>query len=568
MAFSDKSCLFDGGLSNEYVSLGNVLGFEYNLPFSWSFWVKATSIPAWGSFISKSAGATTYRGYNINHDASGKVGLALYNDYAAGAGTFLSVVTAAGVLPLGQWVHVCCTYDGSNTASGVTIYINGSTPPVTVDRDTLGANTIVNASNLDMARRVDGGYIDGVMDEVAVYDKELSAAEVIWLWDGRNPRDLTDVSAPSNLVGWWRMGDDDTYPTLTDNSTNTNDGTMTNMEEGAMVSDVPGGTYTSRSLLFDGSDDYVYVGNAIGWDRDEARSYSFWYKTTMTSIGIIISKHGSGDPEGWSIVANSNGKVLIEMTKVFPNRVGVESFATHNDGNWHHVVITWSGATGTASDCKMYFDSVEDTSLNVYSDTLNGSIANSHNFELGDREVDQGTYPFDGNLDEVAIYDKELSQAEVTAIFNAGVPNDLGLLSSGSDLISWWRMGDGDLYPVILDVVGPNEGLMVNMDEGDIVVDAPSPDDLEYLDPDLFPQTRNPENQITGVKAFEALTTYYRMRGIDITCPLVQQPAYVYWTVEAEPDYTAAQLSAGALPCGTDPLTDVADINIAGFWEA
>jgi hypothetical protein len=61
-------------------------------------------------------------------------------------------------------------------------------------------------------------------------------------------------------------------------------------------------------------------------------------------------------------------------------------------------------------------------------------------------------------------------------------------------------------------------------------------------------------------------TTRYRMRGIDTTCAVGLQPAYVYWTVEDEPDWSAAQLSPGDLPCGTDPATDVDSIVIAASW--
>lgn len=61
-------------------------------------------------------------------------------------------------------------------------------------------------------------------------------------------------------------------------------------------------------------------------------------------------------------------------------------------------------------------------------------------------------------------------------------------------------------------------------------------------------------------------TVYYRMRGIDTTCPPAQQPAYVYWTVENDPDFTAAHLDPLDLPCGSDPLTDVVDIQIAASW--
>jgi hypothetical protein len=61
-------------------------------------------------------------------------------------------------------------------------------------------------------------------------------------------------------------------------------------------------------------------------------------------------------------------------------------------------------------------------------------------------------------------------------------------------------------------------------------------------------------------------TLWYRMRGIDTTCPPAQQPAYVFWTVMNTPDWDASELSAGDLICGTDPSTDVDDIQIAGEW--
>ena len=62
-------------------------------------------------------------------------------------------------------------------------------------------------------------------------------------------------------------------------------------------------------------------------------------------------------------------------------------------------------------------------------------------------------------------------------------------------------------------------------------------------------------------------TRYFRMRGIDQTCPVGQQPAYVYWTVEGVPDPIASQLTAMDLPCGTDPSTDVIDIHVAFAWR-
>jgi len=60
--------------------------------------------------------------------------------------------------------------------------------------------------------------------------------------------------------------------------------------------------------------------------------------------------------------------------------------------------------------------------------------------------------------------------------------------------------------------------------------------------------------------------TCFKMRGIDQTCPSRQQPAYVYWVVEGEPDPHASELDPADLPCGVDPATDVVDIQVAQRW--
>ena len=90
-----------------------------------------------------------------------------------------------------------------------------------------------------LARQVLESYYNGSMDEVSVWNKELTSGEVSEAYNSGSPTNLASHSATANLVGWWRMGDGDTFPTLTDNSTNSNDGTMTQMESGDIQSDSP-----------------------------------------------------------------------------------------------------------------------------------------------------------------------------------------------------------------------------------------------------------------------------------------------------------------------------------------
>ena len=85
----------------------------------------------------------------------------------------------------------------------------------------------------------------GNVDDVAFFNTVLDADAVTAMYNGGDPTDLRvdagNYDNSSNLTGYWWMGDEDTYPTIQDRSTNSNDGTMTNMTSGDIETDVPGG---------------------------------------------------------------------------------------------------------------------------------------------------------------------------------------------------------------------------------------------------------------------------------------------------------------------------------------
>ena len=76
----------------------------------------------------------------------------------------------------------------------------------------------------------------GLLDEISYWSKALSAEEIVSIYNGGKPNNLEGLSG---LVGWWRDGDSATYPTIPDDSTNSNTGTMTNMVAGDINPDVP-----------------------------------------------------------------------------------------------------------------------------------------------------------------------------------------------------------------------------------------------------------------------------------------------------------------------------------------
>jgi len=74
------------------------------------------------------------------------------------------------------------TYDGSSSASGVAIYIDGVLSPVTITRDNL-VGSILNDIPLTIGNNNPSAsfFFTGEMDDVRVFDFELTASEIAGL---------------------------------------------------------------------------------------------------------------------------------------------------------------------------------------------------------------------------------------------------------------------------------------------------------------------------------------------------------------------------------------------------
>ena len=93
-------------------------------------------------------------------------------------------------MPLNQWVQVTITYDGSSRASGLALYVNGCRAPTEVIRDQLTRNITGGGNDhLTVGQRFrDRGFKNGLVDEIKVFDRALTAVEVAQLHDGKRCR--------------------------------------------------------------------------------------------------------------------------------------------------------------------------------------------------------------------------------------------------------------------------------------------------------------------------------------------------------------------------------------------
>lgn len=99
-------------------------------------------------------------------------------------------VRATEPVPVGEWVHVAVTYDGSSRAEGARIYVDGRAVELQVVRDSLDRKIVGGAEgHLTIGERFrDRGFRGGAVDDLAVFNRVLAPLEVL-LWADPGRRD-------------------------------------------------------------------------------------------------------------------------------------------------------------------------------------------------------------------------------------------------------------------------------------------------------------------------------------------------------------------------------------------
>ncbi|MFM1801134.1 MAG: hypothetical protein RJA81_486, partial [Planctomycetota bacterium] len=159
--------------------------FNRTSPFSIGLWVnqgryKPRSIVV---HASRAAEDSAFRGYSLVLDD----GVPVVSLIHFWPGNAISI-RGKRKLPLDQWTQLTMTYDGSSHAEGLRLYVNGVEEPMTVIRDHLtrdithrGAWGDSDNGNVWLslgARFRDVGFQDGKIDDLEVFNRELSSLEV------------------------------------------------------------------------------------------------------------------------------------------------------------------------------------------------------------------------------------------------------------------------------------------------------------------------------------------------------------------------------------------------------
>ena len=306
------------------------------------------------------------------------------------------------IYPINNWYYVMATKNGTNEK----IYVNGSLVKTT----SYGADDSVGNKSGAIGRAGDNtSYLSGKIDQVRIYDYARTPAQIAWDYNKGKP------------VAHWRF-DEGQGTTLYDESDNNNDGALELGSLGQTSAGsvkVSGATawYNGRegkqnySLNFDGSDDYVSVGNPSSLQIIGNMSISLWFKTDgsfSTQKGLVVKDSYP--------VAQRSYFFLVQPTSIAfaIHRSNVQYMAQTNneydDSQWHHIA-----AVNNGTDLIIYVDGVDDTTGGT---GKGGAIDNSNaSITIGKW---RSTEIFDGQIDEVKIFNYALSPLQIKTEYNLG----------------------------------------------------------------------------------------------------------------------------------------------------
>ena len=249
---------------------------------------------------------------------------------------------------------------------------------------------------------------------------------------------LPSYLPPNGLVAWYPFNGN-----ANDESGNGNDGVV----NGATLA-VDRFGLTHKAYQFDGIDDFIEVPV----QQQSISSYAImcWFKFPTSPISgdykALVQASGGYPNSQYSLSlqmsanplfpnqADNKISVSINGPGVFNGRI---SNSTYNDDVWHCLVGVWDapdGAQTSSSFVKMYLDGAlinESTTAVDYGSVLT-PVSGYGNTLIGMMNHLIGGRYYQGGIDDIAIYNRALSAAEVTALYTATPTNTGGGATSTS----------------------------------------------------------------------------------------------------------------------------------------
>jgi hypothetical protein len=325
-----------------------------------------------------------------NSTTSVVVGVNVNNDIAPPSVS----VTAPATSPVSGTISVAATANDNVAVVGVQFLLNG----VSLGAEDLTAPYSVSWNTTSVAN---GTYDITARARDAAGNSSTSAATAFTVFN-------------NNLVAAFGFNEN-TGTIANDNSGNNNTATLANGPTWSAS-----GKY-GAAILFDGTNDLVNINDANSLDLTNGMTIEAWINpNNLTGYKTVICKENGSTNLSYALSANNSTSGTSNQRPDTRIRIGTTtSTATGTTklvlNTWTHIASTYDGAV-----LRFYVNGTQVSTANV-----TGNMVTTTNMLRIGGSTALGTQYFAGLIDEVRIYNKALTQAQIQADMNTPVAPDV-----------------------------------------------------------------------------------------------------------------------------------------------
>ncbi len=375
--------------------------------FSVSYWIRTGTSADNRNLIRKGAGAGTSE-FRVGLNSG--VPYALLGDSTVGGQVEGSVGSTS--IADNKWHHVIVVFNRAGNAVG---YVDGTATGTALTISSESASISTSSSLL-----IGNTYatFTGFMDELKIYNFALTAAQVKANYNAKASGDgasavlgksASQGDALSNgLVGYWKM--DESSGNAADASGNAQTLTNTN------IATFAAGKYGNAGSLASASSQYftctdANCGGTTELDVPTTFTASAWVNkpdVTQNYAMIIAKSTGGGDTgNAYELRFNSTTGKIQFVSYIGGAYQSIASNTALTNSTWQHVTVTYDGAY-----LRLFLNGASDATPVAVTGAMSNSAAD---FAIG-RRADG--YYYNGSIDEARVYNRALSPAEVSQLYN------------------------------------------------------------------------------------------------------------------------------------------------------
>ena len=405
---ADSAYSFDGNADNVIINNSNSLNPSQ---LSISVWYLALGNDM--CVISKNNPSDAFKfSYNIKHQDIFQGNLGLNVGWGIGnCNTANEFWGSNGQIPTNQWVNVILTIDASGVGK---VYYNSNLISTYNGAVLQSCNDPLSILKFGGPHwNNDSEWFNGKIDDIGIWNRALNQQEITNLYNSSLPQtSCLPAYVPTNgLVGYWPF-----CGNANDESGNGNNGTV----NGATLTTDRNGV-TDSSYSFNGNQQNIVIQNSNSLNNN-ILTVNVWALPLQDNITIIEKSNPTNATEaGFGITHNDYWNIQRGLKTMFGNGACNTTTQPNVWGNYNQVVNNvWSMITISIDidgNVKQYINGV----LN-YTETTTPLIScnsSSSNIRIGGQHWNGDTEWFNGKIDDIAIWNRALTQQEITGLYNA-----------------------------------------------------------------------------------------------------------------------------------------------------